>query len=33
MSHPTGTILSGDGEAIHASYEAMQAQKIDWDLK
>ena len=32
MSHPTGTILSGDGEAIHASYEAMQAQKIDWDL-
>ena len=32
MNSPTGTILSGDGESINASYAQMQAQKIDWDL-
>ena len=31
MTHP-GIILMGDGEAINASYEAMNSQTVDWDL-
>jgi UDP-3-O-[3-hydroxymyristoyl] N-acetylglucosamine deacetylase len=31
MTNP-GTILMGDGEAIKASYEAMNNQPVDWDL-
>jgi UDP-3-O-acyl-N-acetylglucosamine deacetylase len=31
MTHP-GIILAGDEEAIKASYTAMNAQPVDWDL-
>lgn len=31
MIHP-GTILMGDGEAVKASYDAMNSQTVDWDL-
>ncbi len=31
MIHP-GTILMGDGEAVKASYDAMNRQTVDWDL-
>ncbi|MBN2164057.1 MAG: UDP-3-O-acyl-N-acetylglucosamine deacetylase [Pontiellaceae bacterium] len=32
MTDP-GTILMGDGDAIKASYDAMNSQPVDWDLR
>lgn len=32
MSDPLGTILAGDPELLHRSWERLQQQPVDWDL-